>query len=872
MKRLPLLILCLLLPLSGWALPTVQPADIAELHWLPQTADEARIRTYAAAQWLADPSADPQRWRQQVEVRSLTLARRAVRRQPLQAADVDGVLGWLVQARALGEIGSPESLSVLSDSLARGISRSLFPEAVADPVADATFRAEEIWRQVHERLADSGWADPDLELSAFWAGLVAVAEAAETFERAGARTRSRLAAEMIEQPESARLSSLGAMAFSASLISWQRGDDLGAIWQLLESLVLALAADPPALLSEQRQLIGQMAESGQRRLMQTDRDLPVVLALLEDAASFLDQDPSLLDAAVGQLVDAYFRLALFTPDAAFYLDQPVRDQLRQVLDECRPLPDLVGPLPREVFEQCPARLFSLLENALASEELVGDAGGPFAPEFLRREMGLVSWQRARYVDAYLNWQLQADCEPVEWSNPLEWSILVQALVSWVPQRPVFFGTERWQVAMRELIERIEEQEAARSAWVDCMSGQGGQRLDPVSRLLVLHGRALADLRLALDVAYQRFTEEHTRPGSDVDLDGDADQITAYRPEGLSVRPCPGGATCGARVELPVSRALLGLFPNTYLLADQLGIGRLALCYDEVRWEDREMLPARPGDDRVANFHGRLAFDLIGTFDDGSGPETVFRQRLTAMERRHYLFAEASVELLEQACPTALAGDPIASALPADRRFGLVPNRLTYFASTPTTAGGQLQANWSDREEWRDWFLSPGRVELLEMPRPAPLQARVQAELESLVVRRERALAANLLRNNSEDPLAAAMAAVVDTSALLRRVLELHYPRLIRHDGEIRALLTGTETLLGRESVRLLREQARSMAELPEYGLAYLSSLQELWQRLPASLREQGQPSPESEHALVLLQALREITLPAAFSDESSPDQ
>ncbi|MFW5816572.1 MAG: hypothetical protein ACOCVP_06915, partial [Wenzhouxiangella sp.] len=727
---------------------------------------------------------------------------------------------------------------------------------------------EKLRAEVEERLASTEELDPALEISAFWAGLHALAERSPAAEREHARAQAARAAALAERQGSERLPGLAAMARAASSASWSRGEDLAALWHLLDALVIQTAVQQHDEIAALVALIASMSESDALRLRRIDERLPVVLAQLEDAAAYLAERPPALDAAVSELSDAYFRLALFAPGAEFYLDQPVREHLVEVVDDCLPKPNMVGPLPREVFEQCPERLFDLLGSGLDSEEMVGGSG-PFAPEFLRREADLLSWQRPRYLDGHLSWQLQASCEPAAWVNPLEWSILVQALASWVPQRPVFFETQRWRAAMGELIERMEDQENARVAWLDCLTGVGGQRLDPVARLMIQHRQALSQLALALDSAYRAFVVEQTRPGSDIDLDAAVDQVTGYRPEGLVVRPCAGGSTCGARAALPVSRALLGLFPNTYLLADQLAIGSLSLCYDQVHWQDREMRPARAGDDQVANYFGRLSFELVGAFNDGSGEETVFRQRLTAAEHRHYLFASASEEILDRSCPAGLAGQPVASRLPEDRP-GLVPNRLTYFAATPATPDALLLANWEQGAEWRDWFVTADRVDILDQPRPAVLQARVQAELEALVSRRERTIAARLLSETADDPLAAAMAAVADTRMLMQRVLEIHYPRLLRHDAMVRTALNGLEGLTGHDQVGHFRDSQRRLTALAEQGRLALATFEQYWQSLPLRLREQGQISPEAEHARRLIARLRALTPPEPADAESSP--
>ena len=329
-------------------------------------------------------------------------------------------------------------------------------------------------------------------------------------------------------------------------------------------------------------------------------------------------------------------------------------------------------------------------------------------------------------------------------------------------------------------------------------------------------------------------------------------------QGGVIGPCPEAKSCGARVELPASRALLGLFPNAFLLADQVGMGDLQLCYDRVHWVDREMEPVRRRSGRVANYYGRLSFDLVGTFGTEEDTRTVFRYRLTDGETRHYLFAAADESILEEDCPIERVGRSVASNLPKGHP-GLVPNRLTYFTSAPTTPEEELIANWSEGAEWRDWFVTGRRVDQVESAKPAAMEVAVQAELADLVTRRERQLAAPLInppRSGDEDPLVLAMSRVADTAALLRRVLELHYPRLIRQHAPIRAMLAGEAGLITRDRVRLMRDQGFGASQMPGLGLERAGRLSDVWTGLPESLREQGQRAPEIDYSLERLARLQ----------------
>ncbi len=889
MRRITLTVLVLLLaPLlaESHGAAVAEETDVLALHWHPATAVEARRRTLALSLWLDSGEVDPGQWRSAVDSRLLLLERSAVRVPPEWAPPADGMFGWLVHVRDRNLPG--ERPALVSKDLA-GASSLLDGDWQAGRLARlywlAAIEAEQVWRRLDDLIealeadvvqidapqteapeADSREGEAPVAIPSvadFWQPLLEdLDQAGPTFWMDHAREQAERIRRLADAPDDgAYQRGLAELLLADARLERDREAFLAAVWRYFDGLVRLAAADEDVALASRYQddLVAWTDES-LTQLRGLDIDLPVVLAQMQDAAGYLAVTGPDRLAAISELSDAYARLVLFASDVGFYLEQPVRDDIRRVISDCNIDPGLVGPVPREVFDDCLQRLTTVMVDELDREELVGGSG-PFAPEFLRRETGLVSWQRARYLDSHLDWRLQSGCTETQWLNVLEWSILAQYLAHWVPQRPIFFGTTRWRETTASIVDVLEESLVSRADWLDCMTGMGGQRRDPVVRLLDLLERAHGVLATAVQEAQDQFFADVTRPGADLDLDLAASQVTAYRPEGLTVQACPEADTCGARAELPVSRALLGRFPNAYLLADQLGMGSLQLCYADVGWEQREKRSARADDERVANYHGRLSFELVGRFVRGDEEEVVFRQRLVASEPRHYLFAGADPELLDLRCPRGLAGEPIASELPSGR-MPLVPNRLTYFVNLPTTAESQLLANWDRGAEWRDWFITGGdRVETLEQHDGEALALAVESELSGLASRRERQLAGRLLSPmlpNGTDPVAMAMADIVEYTALLRRTLELHYPRVLRHDDRIRGLVNGDAGIVNRDRIRQFRDAGQPMSQVPVIGRERLDRLREAWMALPVELRESGQIAPELDHGRELLDDLKAL--------------
>ena len=843
-------------PLAG------QPPDSAVLaaHWHWPTAGQARVHTLAAAAWLQG-EADADDWPAEVDSIALRIERVLAPVGDLPVSLADGLLAWLLGMHenelAWPQPGFPEP------DIGRVASLLKAPHAegeLARLQAAAAVHAVQVWQQVAERLGEDGGE----LIRAYWADVLgdsdAPDDAGDQSEYAHAQAqRVMVLAESESAPQRLAIRDALLRARAENLLHQEQ--TLEWVWVSLEALMRLLPAEEnaPQLAEAWQAWLESAADEAAGNLRRIDSNLPVVVAQLGDAAGYLAGAADARLLAVDELVDVYARLGLFTSDMAFYLDQPVRDPVRRIIAQCGVDSLRVGPLSREVFDRCTDKLESGLLEAVSSKELVGESRGPFERQFLRRELRLVSWQRAAYLDGHLDWLLGTGCESADWFNVLDWAVLVDQLTRWVWQRPVLFAGERWHELANGLDSRARDLSAANGQWLACQTRSGENRHDPVMRLLAHHQVGLEKLSALMEEAREAFYQNTVRSGADVDLDSTGEQLTAYRPEGLVIGPCEGAQRCGARAELSVSRALTALFPNEYLLADQLNQGRLGLCYEQVRWVDRvSKISARPGEG-LADYYGRLSFDLVGSFDRQNSVETVFRYRLTAGERSHYLFATEDEALIENDCPNDLIGSAIQTEFEDADYRGLMPNRLTYFAGAPTSAENELVSNWDRGAEWRDWFLTGRGIEQIEVADADTMKTVVRATLAEVRERRERGLYAPLTSppraGRSDEQLVRAMSDVADTAALLRRVLELHYPRVVREYEPVREMLAGDAGLITRDRVRLLRDQGLPAAEIPATGLERSRRFRDIWLELPTAVREQGQPAPELDFSLETIYGL-----------------
>ena len=75
----------------------------------------------------------------------------------------------------------------------------------------------------------------------------------------------------------------------------------------------------------------------------------------------------------------------------------------------------------------------------------------------------------------------------------------------------------------------------------------------------------------------------------------------------------------------------------------------------MEWVQRRSERVREDDTNVANFHGHLAFDLMGRYLVNGAADEVFGFRFTSPNEHHYLFAAANEEVLQDNCPVEWIG-------------------------------------------------------------------------------------------------------------------------------------------------------------------------------------------------------------------------
>ena len=374
---------------------------------------------------------------------------------------------------------------------------------------------------------------------------------------------------------------------------------------------------------------------------------------------------------------------------------------------------------------------------------------------------------------------------------------------------------------------------------------------------------------ALREAELEFRADRLKPGADVVLHGDAGQRTAFRMDNLEIGPCDPAQVCEMAGRLEPTRALIGLFPDIYLIADQSGLGQLEICYDRVRWVDRRSDPVRPDDPHVANYYGRLSFDLLGRYADDEGRRDVFGFTFTSPGEYHYLFAAATEEVLEDECPVEWVGSRVVTGLGDATRVRVVPDRLTYLAAARAQPSQLLTTNWSRNEEWRDSFITGLHSTAHEYEQDPGFADRVNQHLQGLYQAGQAALYNALLRPRpttargifgtaGQSATASLFDELEDLTArkqLLRSYMNLFYPQYMLDSDELRAMLEGRGALLDRSVLRRFRESNVAVSGINDAGIARLEQFQALWSRQPEPVRRSGSTAISVAHAITRLNVL-----------------
>lgn len=648
---------------------------------------------------------------------------------------------------------------------------------------------------------------------------------------------------------------LALLALSRAVAGVEQGEFVQLV-EVLASLTQIVLLQPESI---DPQRTAQVVEL----LRATD---PIILQQLEAVdpglqAVYLQLRRLMADAAAARDAPANLRLVaslraalrMDTSDLEGYLSQPMRTALENDLLVCFDISRGTGPRPREPialsqYQSCQSSFLRWATETAMSPELAGEASGPFEIANLERELELSPWQRVNYWTGYLADQLGEECElDLELVNALEWAVAANAYVVFAQRWPAYFQATDSSEQIDRMLGAGQRLVAALTPLSRCGSGTS-----PLMAAAAEYAEALDETVVQLAAATQDFRATRLVPGADIRLDGDAWQVTNYRPESLQVVPCGNQAVCNVSQPLTPSRALFSLLPSPFLVADQVRVGSLQLCYDQIRWEDRRAELAKVGNPAMARYFGRLSFELHARM--AGVEEPILSMRLTSDEEYEYLFGENAQSVLDDPCPRALIGTQVRATMP-ERMINLVPRRLTFMTADRADPAKILEAHWAQGSEWRDRFVTGEGVELLASRSAESIVDAVNARLADLFRDWNAQIYDQLLSGGADSALAEAMNRLDTDRRLISTLAKLLAPRQGVSDPATRAALVGAQGLFDRSVARRLRQQGVPVSQIPALALGHYEDARYLFL---ASRPERVVADPLVSGTLARLAALRSV--------------
>ena len=643
---------------------------------------------------------------------------------------------------------------------------------------------------------------------------------------------------------------------------------LWAATDLFDSHIHA-PAGAPALAPWIADFVPRVSAALSREFNAVDPRLNSNLATAFDVAQeLMDGEPGTggPERLQAELADAMAQMVLLAPDFAFYFDQPVRRNVAERIDSCVAVAaarDAAGrpALTRQQFDGCLEGLVAMVDAQLRNAELAGQPRGPYGIQQLRRELELMPWQRVNYLFGYLHELAPSACVAPDDAlpNPLEWAVLASVVAWFVAEAPVFLRTPENEALLERLEQRGIDLTRAMARQEDCIAGSATGPRDPVNLVLARYRDALEKLVQGVRSAEIAFRAERLRPGADIVLGGDVTQPTGYRPQELTIGPCARERTCEMTQPLEATRALSGLFPDLYLVADQSGLGSVEICYDDVAWVERRSEPVRSDQPAVSNYYGRFSFGLYGRYREGTEVETVFGARFVSPDEYRYLIAATDSAIREDACPSEWVGERIVTSRAQRKNLRLVPDRLTYLAAARHRPSELMLSNWSRGAEWRDWFVTGSGIERLAFTPDPGLADRLAAHLRTLYQAGQQSVYGALLRPPERATPARAraelhelLADVTTYKSLLRSMLVLMHPETLLESDAIRAMTEGQNGLLDESIVRGLRSFNAPVSVIQQAGNERLQRFETLWNEQPEALLRSGSVGVAVAHAMARL--------------------
>ncbi|MFK8011782.1 MAG: hypothetical protein AB8B80_07065 [Marinicellaceae bacterium] len=444
--------------------------------------------------------------------------------------------------------------------------------------------------------------------------------------------------------------------------------------------------------------------SNELKLMTVNKKIPEwIESSISNLKQFYNSEDQVFN--LNELMPNAFQL--IEPQFNKYMATPFRREIRSNLEVClniseeyRPLPQL--PISVNQYMGCMNDFSNAASVDAKTQGLSGNLSKIESTEAFDRALKLPAWQNINIL--YAN-QASNDClnDSKTLANPFEWALAAESLL-WFSDRWPGYVANYPQAS--DFNKTIAEGEKLINGF-DCLEKPNIEILKTQFNQIDLSWQ---NVKTQIKQVANEFNENNLSKGSDIDLLVGSDKPSNYRVEGAIIEACDDLKSCGVHVDLESSRALFGLYPNHLLMADQLKLGQLKLCYDNVGWENRRSASTHLDNDSVANYFGNFSFSIKGFYEE----ELIFERKLISNKEHHYLFAENNQEVLSAYCPLSIIGSKISTTL-KQGTYGLVPNRLTFLTASRANESKIIATNWSKGEEWKDQITADSATVISENP-------------------------------------------------------------------------------------------------------------------------------------------------------------
>lgn len=527
------------------------------------------------------------------------------------------------------------------------------------------------------------------------------------------------------------------------------------------------------------------------------------------------KNPDHIDATINAHI---LSLATGIQDPVNYFSQPLRDQLQKNLEVCLNLSTHIPPHPAQPiadhqFESCLQDFIDWAQIHAFDNGLAGQVTMLDNPVSMARVLDMPAPQIINYLPAQAVQEQtcldQFSLKP----NPVEWLMAVESL-NWLHDR--WPGIMAIKQPAETDIQSIINTGLNVYQYPDCF-----QPATVLRNQYTQLEQKWSTVKQAIRLYLKDYRDTQLAKGSDIDFFQNTDQLTDAVPEELTISACDVQTACGAHIQLKPDNKVLQLFPNHLKIAQQLKLGTLSICYDQVGWQERKSLPTQLNNKKIANYEGQLSFTLVGKYND----HVVFEQPLETTQRYVYLFAENNPSVLDMACPLPIIGQQITTSL--DRgTFGLLPNRLTFFTAQKVDINNIIKHHWP---QWQN-SINVSRVNLVDtMDNIKPLVNETFIQHTNTVQQQiYRKLTTSNPARIYDSALSNAVFEYLTESRRLQATVLALFPTTFHKDMTIRSALTGNNAVPDLSFFKRAYEAQLNLMDLMTRGDALIEQHKPAW--------------------------------------------